>query len=145
MKNEGHKKRLGMWMVAAAASLLAACTMEDDKLTAEESTTTKETSPVTGEEFAFRAIDSVTSSAVGGVPAAAFPCRKVTASSIPIFATATGSAVHCTFFAGDVFQYLGTGSPPLRYETWCPRHVPLSQGEISWAQASGTVAVTCPF
>lgn len=145
MKSEGHRTRLGILMVAAAASLLGACAMEEDKLTPEASTTAKDTSSATDEELASHTIEPATGSAVGGAPAAAFPCRKVTASSIPIFATPTGSAVHCTFFAGDVFQYLSIGNPPLRYETWCPRHVPRSQGEVSWAQAAGTVAVTCPF
>jgi hypothetical protein len=104
--------------------------------------TTEETPSATGEELAIR-VDPATNTAVG--PAASLPCKKVTASSIPVFTTAGGSTVRCTFFAGDVFQYEATFTSNGRAETWCPRHTPISQGLISWAQAAGTVNVTCPF
>ena len=134
-----------VFVLTASIAGVTACTLdpgtESSVGSTEQGSATEATSPATGEEFAFGTVDSATNSVV---PASTFPCRKVTASSIPVFTTATGSTVRCTFFAGDIFEYQIAGSPPLRFETWCPRHTPLSQGVVSWAQGTGTVAITCP-
>lgn len=142
MKSERNKTIRSMLMVAASASLLAACAMEEGKVAPDEASTTEESSSATGDEFVMRAVSPASSTDVNAVPAAS-GCRRVTASSIPVYTTATGFTVKCTFFAGDVFQYVLVGSPPLRYLTWCPRHTPPSQGEFSWAQGAGTVAAGC--
>jgi len=70
----------------------------------EQGSTIEDTSSVTGEEFAIRTIDATTNSAVGAVPAASFPCRKVTASSIPIFATARVRACVAGFLLATSFN-----------------------------------------
>jgi hypothetical protein len=130
----------GVGMLMTATSLLAACAVDGGQLSPDRSTTTEESS-VTSEEFTIRNASAEDSA----VAPAANHCRRVTASSIPVYTTATGSTVRCRFLNGDVFQYFLVGSPPLRFLSWCPRNVPASQGEFSWAQGSGTVEVTCPF
>jgi hypothetical protein len=146
MKNERYQTRLGMLMAAAAASLLIACATEADRLTPSESTTTDEGASVTGADINVGAIDSAMNPAVGAVPAQSSSCRRVTASSIPVYATASGSTVNCRFLKGDFFTILGsTNAGGGRYLSWCPRHTPIDQGVLSWAQAAGTVAAACPF
>jgi len=138
-----HKTRLGMLMVTAVASLLVACAVEGDELTPDETTTTEEASSVPGEEPAIGTIALTANSAVEGVEVGGPPCRRVTASSIPVYTTGTGSTVRCRFLRGDVFSYVASGGG--RYLTWCPRRTPPGQGVFSWAQGAGTVAVTCPW
>ena len=65
-------------------------------------------------------------------------CRRVTASSIPVFSTPGGSAVQCTFLQGDRFSALDQAAPFGRLTTWCPRKVPVSQGTTAYAQFAGT-------
>lgn len=129
MKSERRKARLNMLLVAAAAISLAACAMEvdgDEEVAPDESATAEEAAPGTDDE-------------VGPLVS----CRRVTASSIPVFTTPSGGTVLCSFFNGDVFSHFGFVSPPGRYITWCPRGVPPSQGTTGYAQASGTVDGGC--
>ena len=127
-------------LMVATTSLLAACAMDGDQLAVDRSITSEESSSVTSDEFTIRnaSADSAAAPATGS-------CRRVTASSIPVYTTGRSSTVRCRFLNGDIFQYFLWGSPPLRYLTWCPRNVPLAEGEFSWAQDAGTVSVPCPF
>ncbi|HTE49888.1 MAG TPA: hypothetical protein VK698_03380 [Kofleriaceae bacterium] len=153
MKSERRKARLNRLMVAAAAISLSACAMEGDgdeevggaqnELTADESVTTQKGASVSNTEATAGAAASAESPADDDVVTPRVSCRRVTASSIPVFSTPSGSAVLCSFFQGDVFSHFGFVSPPGRYITWCPRGVPPSQGTTGYAQASGTVDGGC--
>src|SRR5262249_11578871 len=122
--------------LTASVVCLTACALDPDTEPSggatEQGSTTEATPSAT--------VDSAATPASGR-----FPCRKVTASSIPVYNSQTGPVVSCRFFAGDIFIYLAVVTPPTRYETWCPRHVPITQGTVSFAPAAGTVEVTCPF
>jgi hypothetical protein len=79
-------------------------------------------------------------------PASISGCREVTASSIPVYSTATSYTVTCYFYAGDVFEWLlysNAGGGYGRYLTWCPRHTSPDQGVYAWAIAAGTTFVFC--
>jgi hypothetical protein len=138
MNIQSYKSSLGMLMTVAAVSLLGACA---EQLTPDAPDTTEQAAAEASQDatLAMPAIDAKADVAVNPafVP---IGCRKVTAASIPVFTTAAGSTVRCTFLRGDIFQYQATFIPNNRAETWCPRHTPLANGVISWAQAAGTVA-----
>lgn len=169
MKIDRRKTRLRMLMMAAGGIFLAACATEVDRdqaagsqqnevtgsqqneaagnqqnepaaseLTPDKSTVTEEMSAA---EAALPA--GATASADDRLISPRTPCRRVTASSIPVFTSSTSGTVRCTFFAGDVFSYFAAATPPLRFQTWCPRGVPPSQGTVSWAQGAGTVDGGC--
>ena len=70
-------------------------------------------------------------------------CRRVTASSIPVFTTPGGSTVLCRFLQGDRFSFFEVTAPLNRLTTWCPRGVPVSQGTTGYAQLAGTVDGGC--
>ena len=140
MTSERYKTRLGTLMAAVAASLLVACAMEEDTLTPDKSTTTDETSSVTGQE---PAIHTIASNMNFATPAATL-CAKVDAPSIPLYSTASGFTVNCTFLRGDIFSVLAFAANG-RLLNWCPRHTPLDQGILSWAPMAGTEPIACPF
>jgi len=153
MKSERRKARLNMLMVAAAAISLSACAMEvdgDEEVLSEQSeptpgepVTTEEAESVSGAERPVGAVDPAERSADDDVVTPLVSCRRVTASSIPVFTTPSGGTVLCSFFNGDVFSHFGFVTPPGRYITWCPRGVPPSQGTTGYAQAGGTVDGGC--
>ena len=73
-------------------------------------------------------------------------CRRVTASSIPVFTAPNSNTVLCRFFSGDKFSYFNVVQAsgfPARLTTWCPRGVPPAQGTTGYAQISGTVDGGC--
>lgn len=152
MKSERYKTGLCMLMMAAGASFLAACATdvdghekvasEQNELTADKPTPDQSMAT----EGAVSAADATTSekrSTIDGVISPRTPCRRVTASSIPVFTTTTGSTVSCRFLQGDVFSYFGTVIANGRFVTWCPRGVPPAQGHEAYAQAAGTVNGGC--
>jgi hypothetical protein len=141
------KNLMGAMMITwlASAGLLGGCATDGDP--ADEASTE---AALTTEAITIRSVESVLATAAmaraatapGGPTTNAVPCRRVTASSIPVFSTATSGTVNCRFLAGDVFQYTAVSSNG-RYLTWCPRHTPPEQGVFSWAQGAGTVASGC--
>src|SRR5688572_12861752 len=143
MKSERHTMRLGMLMVAAMASLLVACAVEEDDVALDETTTVEKASTVTGVKVTMGTAD-LAKHAGDGVEIAAGPCRRVTAASIPVYSTATSNTVRCRFLRGDTVTVLGTSSNG-RFLSWCPRHTPIEQGVFSWGTLAGTVGVTCPW
>ena len=143
MKSERHTMRLGMLMVAAMASLLVACAVEDDEVAADETAIVEQASTETDVKVAMGTVD-LAKPAADGVEIAAGPCRRVTAGSIPVFTTATSNVVRCRFLQGDTVTVLGTSSNG-RFLSWCPRRTPIEQGLFSWGTLAGTVGVTCPW
>ncbi len=156
MKSERRNTRLAMLMMVAGASLFAACTTEmhgDDQAQTAQSEVTasppapdqskatavmlpgSQAEPATGASADRTAIDAVVNPRV--------PCRRVTASSIPVFSSSTGGGVLCTFFQGDVFSEFGQIVSNGRWVTWCPRGVPPSQGTTAFSQNAGTVNGGC--
>jgi hypothetical protein len=133
-------KRLGLWMVAAMASVLVACAVEDGEVASDETATVEKASTVTGDELS---TIFLTRDADDEVALAAAPCRRVTAASIPAYSTATSGTVNCRFLRGDTISYIAVSNG--RFLTWCPRHTPPSQGVFSWGTLSGTIEVTCPW
>jgi hypothetical protein len=147
-----------MWMMAAGATLLAACTMEvdgqekapseqsqlaADELTPDQSMATEAAVSGSHAGLAADALASAKSSAIDGVIHPRIPCRRVTATSVPVFSSPNGSGVLCRFFQGDVFTNFGQVLPSGRYINWCPRGVPPAQGTEGFVQAAGTVASGC--
>jgi hypothetical protein len=158
MKNQRCKARLGMLLLAAGATFVAACAMDPDgdkktrseqselatdEPTPNESVATEKTVYAKDGEDAAGATASAPDGAEGNAVTPRVSCRRVTASSIPVFSTPSGSGVLCRFFAGDRFSHFGFVSPPGRYITWCPRGVPPAQGTTGYAQAAGTVDGGC--
>ena len=153
MKIDRHTTRMRMLMMAAGAISLAACATEMDRDEAAgseqnaraASELTPDKSKVTEEMSAAEAarLAGASASADNQLITPRTPCRRVTAGSIPVFTSSSSTTVRCTFRAGDVFSYFAVASPPLRFQTWCPRGVPPAQGTVSWAQGAGTVDGGC--
>jgi hypothetical protein len=99
---------------------------------------------VTGGALATGTSASAASSALEGAatPQAA-ACREVIASSVPVYRSSTGSAIHGHFYYGDIFTHHGLVNN--RWRTWWPPGVPESQGRTAYVQNSGTVGVRCPW
>jgi Flp pilus assembly protein TadG len=153
MKIDRRKTGLRMLMAAAAATSLAACATETDR---DEAAGTEQNARAASEltpdkSMMTENMPAAEAARLAGTAASAdkplitprTPCRRVTASSIPVFTSSSSGTVRCTFFAGDVFSYFAAASPPLRFQTWCPRGVPPAQGTVSWAQGAGTVDGGC--
>jgi hypothetical protein len=67
-------------------------------------------------------------------------CRRVTASSIPLFSTAAGSTVVCRFLQGDQFIIAALSNDNGgRGLSWCNRGTSPDNGIFSWASLAGTV------
>lgn len=142
MTTARNRMRLGMFVVAAGVSLLAACATDaDDNAASAQSELTA--APDQGQaatptdDHAASGTDPAKPVAVGPV-APQVACRLVTAASIPVFTTTTGGTVSCTFFRGDRFSYFGQVIANGRLVTWCPRGVPPAQGRQAYAQLAGT-------
>ena len=150
MKSIRCNTRFAALVMVAGAALLGACreAQADKKVPNEqrELATPDQTAPdqAAPTSYSERAPDSpATTAANDATPRVS--CRRVTASSIPVFTTTTGSTVACSFFQGDTFSYFGvvtTGSIS-RLITWCPRGVPPAQGFTAYAQIAGTVDGGC--
>ncbi len=158
MKSKRCKSGLDMLAMAAAATLLAACAMEADdhektrseqnQLTAEEvmpdqSAATEGVVAESQAALAAGGVASTNSSAIDGAIQPRATCRRVTATSVPVFTSPGGSAVLCRFLKGDVFVNFGQVSPFGRYINWCPRGVPPNQGTEGFVQQAGTTASGC--
>jgi len=158
MKSKKFETGLAMLMMAAGVGLVAACTTEmrgeDQAQSAQSDVTanattpdqpkaTEVTLPDSPAELAPGAAAPANRSAADGVINPRVPCRRVTASSIPVFSSPTGGGVLCTFFQGDVFSEFGQIVSNGRWVTWCPRGVPPSQGTTAYAQNAGTVNGGC--
>jgi hypothetical protein len=141
VKSKRRNMTLGMLIMAAGAASLAACATEvdaDKEVQSEQSVLTAD------EQTPDPSIASPDSSANEVTPRVS--CRRVTASSIPVFTAPNSNTVLCRFFAGDKFSYFNVVQAsgfPARLTTWCPRGVPPAQGTTGYAQISGTVDGGC--
>src|SRR5262245_12367739 len=69
-------------------------------------------------------------------------CREVARSSIPVYASSTGTVVRTRFYRGTVFHYFGRVHG--RYRTWLPLGVPRPEGYTAYAASFGSRPVRCP-
>jgi hypothetical protein len=130
-----------MWMMVAGAAFLAACTAEVD---ANKEAQSEQSVLTADDQTPDESVAPAKSSADEVTPRVA--CRKVTASSIPVFTAPGSNSVRCRFLAGDKFSYFGAVQAPgfpQRLVTWCPRGVKPSDGTTSYAQLAGTVDGGC--
>jgi hypothetical protein len=145
VKSQRRKTTLSMLLMAIAAALLSACAVDmDAKQEAQTEQSVLAPEGQTPEPTPEDLMVSMNSSGDEATPRVS--CRRVTASSIPVFTATNSNTVRCRFFAGDVFSHFGFVQSPgfsLRVITWCPRGVPPSQGTTSYAQVSGTVDGGC--
>src|ERR1044071_326829 len=98
-----------MLMMAAGAGLLGACAMEGDadkEAQAQDEQSVLAPEEQTPEEL----MASMKTSADEATPRVS--CRRVTASSIPVFTATNSNTVRCRFFAGDVFSHFGFVQSP---------------------------------
>ena len=141
MKSRQRKTRLSvLLMTAAGAAFLAACAMEDANKEAQSGHSV----PAADEQTPEEATDPATTP--NDVVTPRVSCRRVTASSIPVFRAPNSNSVLCRFLQGDKFSYfevVQASGFPARLTTWCPRGVPPSQGITGYAQISGTVDGGC--
>lgn len=141
MNSKGHKMTLSALMLTAGAVFLAGCAVEGD--TGKEAHIDQGTLPA-NEQTPSESTPSEKSSADEVTPRVS--CRRVTASSIPVFTAPNSNSVLCRFFSGDKFSYFNVVQAPgfaARLTTWCPRGVPPAQGTTGYAQISGTVDGGC--
>jgi hypothetical protein len=130
-----------MLMMAGGAAFLTACAMDVD---ADKEARSEQSVLTVDEPTPDEALASAKSSADEVTPRVS--CRRVTASSIPVFRAPNSNSVLCRFFAGDKFSYFNVVQAsgfPARLTTWCPRGVPPAQGTTGYAQIAGTVDGGC--